>query len=298
MDRYQNRDDYYGSESERREGRHGYRRRDFRDEEGYGRAAMGGRDYSTSGRYFHDDEDRRENMRHFEDFGGSRYSDRERDYNMGGYGGGRRQDEFYMRGAYTGRGEEGGSYGYGPSDDYERTGYGQQDNGGSRGRMNTGWSDRDFDSGRYNWNRGGQRGGWAQDDEWAVDPAFIGRGFPREATGPHTGRGPKGYVRSDDQIKQDVCERLTQHGHIDASDIEIRVEGNEVTLTGTVDSRKAKRMAERVVDSVSGVRDVHNQLRVNRSMHSRDAAEQRPKEQQENGHHTPGRGSPKKSAQP
>jgi hypothetical protein len=59
-----------------------------------------------------------------------------------------------------------------------------------------------------------------------------------------------------------VCERLTQHGQIDASNIEIDVENGEVILRGSVDQRHAKRMAEDAAESVSGVRDVRNELRV------------------------------------
>lgn len=90
-----------------------------------------------------------------------------------------------------------------------------------------------------------------------------GQGQPAWATrGPHTGRGPKNYQRRDERILEDVCERLTQHGQVDASDIEVRVENGEVTLSGTVDNRQAKHMAEDAADSVSGVRDVHNELRL------------------------------------
>jgi hypothetical protein len=80
--------------------------------------------------------------------------------------------------------------------------------------------------------------------------------------GPFVGRGPKGYQRSDDRISEDVCERLTAHGQIDASDVEVRAQGGEVTLTGFVDSREAKRAAEDAAEDVSGVREVHNQLRI------------------------------------
>src|SRR5205085_11361201 len=45
--------------------------------------------------------------------------------------------------------------------------------------------------------------------------------------GQHTGRGPKGYTRSDDRIMEDVCERLTQHGNIDASEITVQVNNGE-----------------------------------------------------------------------
>jgi hypothetical protein len=82
--------------------------------------------------------------------------------------------------------------------------------------------------------------------------------------GPHSGRGPRGYQRSDARIEEDVNERLTNHGMLDATGIQVRVENGEVTLTGTVESRQAKRLAEDILDSISGVKDIHNQLRVQR----------------------------------
>jgi hypothetical protein len=80
--------------------------------------------------------------------------------------------------------------------------------------------------------------------------------------GPHSGRGPGNYQRSNERIKEDVCERLTYYGQLDASNIEVEVENGEVILKGTVDSRRSKRMAEDIAESVSGVRDIHNQLRI------------------------------------
>lgn len=78
----------------------------------------------------------------------------------------------------------------------------------------------------------------------------------------HRGRGPKGYVRSDARIEEDVNDRLTDDGLLDASDIEVDVAEREVTLSGTVASRTAKRRAEDLADSVSGVEHVQNNLRV------------------------------------
>jgi osmotically-inducible protein OsmY len=78
----------------------------------------------------------------------------------------------------------------------------------------------------------------------------------------HRGRGPKGYQRSDERIREDVNDRLTDDPHIDASDIEVAVSGREVTLTGTVNSRFEKRHAEDLAESVSGVTHVQNNLRV------------------------------------
>jgi hypothetical protein len=49
---------------------------------------------------------------------------------------------------------------------------------------------------------------------------------------------------------------------VDASEIEVTVSSCEVTLSGTVDSREARRRAEDVVEQVSGVRHVQNNLRV------------------------------------
>ncbi len=85
-----------------------------------------------------------------------------------------------------------------------------------------------------------------------------------EMRGPHTGKGPKGYQRSDERIREDVCERLTDHHDVDASDIEVSVESGEVTLTGTVSARRDKLMAEHAAEAVSGVIDIHNQIRVRR----------------------------------
>jgi osmotically-inducible protein OsmY len=84
----------------------------------------------------------------------------------------------------------------------------------------------------------------------------------RGERGRFSGRGPKGWQRSDDRIREDVSERLADHPHIDASEIEINVNNGEITLTGTVEDRQSKRLAEDIAESVSGVREVHNQIRV------------------------------------
>ncbi|HEX7021954.1 MAG TPA: BON domain-containing protein [Trueperaceae bacterium] len=82
--------------------------------------------------------------------------------------------------------------------------------------------------------------------------------------GPYTGQGPQGYQRSDEQIREDAHERLTQHGGVDAGDITVHVDNGVVTLEGNVDSRREKRMAEDAVDDIFGVTDVRNHLRVRR----------------------------------
>ena len=80
--------------------------------------------------------------------------------------------------------------------------------------------------------------------------------------GRYSGRGPKGWQRSDERIREDVSERLADHPHIDASEIEVTVSNGEITLAGTVEDRHSKRLAEDIAESVSGVREVHNQIKV------------------------------------
>jgi hypothetical protein len=81
-------------------------------------------------------------------------------------------------------------------------------------------------------------------------------------TGPYTGRGPKGYKRSDEQILEEACQRLERDGQIDASEIEVSAEDGVIRLRGTVPDRPMKRRAEECVESIYGTRDVMNELRV------------------------------------
>jgi hypothetical protein len=78
---------------------------------------------------------------------------------------------------------------------------------------------------------------------------------------PYEGRGPKGYRPSDERIKEDFNDRLSE-GYLDASEIEVNVSGGELVLTGTVNSRTDKRRAEAIAENVSGVTNVENRLRV------------------------------------
>lgn len=78
----------------------------------------------------------------------------------------------------------------------------------------------------------------------------------------HRGRGPRNYQRSDDRIREDVNERLSDDVRVDASEIEVAVQNREVTLTGTVSDRNEKRRAEDIAEAVAGVSHVQNNLRV------------------------------------
>lgn len=92
-----------------------------------------------------------------------------------------------------------------------------------------------------------------------------GQGQQQMPRGPHTGKGPK---RSDQNIDDEVRRHLTQHGHLDASKVDVNVKNGVVTLTGTVDTRQDKRTAEQVADSVPGVKDVENQLKIQQNQQS------------------------------
>jgi osmotically-inducible protein OsmY len=122
-------------------------------------------------------------------------------------------------------------------------------------------------SGDWGQRERGERGFWdrASDEvsSWfGDDDAERRRRMDEQRGGVHRGRGPKGYTRSDERIREDVNDRLSDDPFVDASEIEVSVSSCEVTLSGTVDSREAKRRAEDIAEQVSGVRHVQNNLRV------------------------------------
>lgn len=99
--------------------------------------------------------------------------------------------------------------------------------------------------------RGGSEGQWGDMD----------RGGRFSVRGPHAGKGPQGFERSDERIREMVHEALTDHEHIDATHVVVDVRGGEVTLTGRIEDRQMKRLTDDVVGHVPGVKDVHNNLR-------------------------------------
>jgi hypothetical protein len=112
---------------------------------------------------------------------------------------------------------------------------------------------------------GDPAGSYSRPGAWGTGDATRGAAgeiHVHRGTGPHRGKGPVGYQRSDERIRELVCESLTDDDQVDASNIEVSVSRGEVTLSGTVDDRRTKRAAEDCAYSVSGVRDVQNQLRM------------------------------------
>jgi hypothetical protein len=77
-------------------------------------------------------------------------------------------------------------------------------------------------------------------------------------------RGPKGYQRSDERIREDLSDRLMQSMHIDSSEVSVEVANGKVTLEGTVPERRMKHAIEDLAESCGGVQDVDNRIRVQR----------------------------------
>jgi osmotically-inducible protein OsmY len=125
------------------------------------------------------------------------------------------------------------------------------------------WSNQRGERDDYS-NQRGERSWWdrTQDEvrSWMGDTEAEHR---REID--HRGRGPRGYTRSDERIREDVSDWLMEDRYVDASEIDVTVSNGEVTLAGMVDSREAKRRAEDIAASAMGVKDVHNSLRVRSS---------------------------------
>lgn len=146
-----------------------------------------------------------------------------------------------------------------------RAGFGREGPWGE-GRAGRDWErggGRPWDRGSVRAGRGLYAGGSAGVALYVADAEAYSSGAGAPAgRGRYTGLGPRGWRRSDERIREDVNERLTDHPDIDATDIEVRVEAGEVTLAGALESRVIKRLAEDVAESVSGVRDVRNELRV------------------------------------
>src|SRR5215213_2493467 len=165
---------------------------------------------------------RRDDDRDERDRGGMTDSSRSRDagpgYGTHGRSGGDRDEADNYGGQDRSRRMMGSAYG----------GYGQ---GGPEG-------DRDYRGRGYGSDY--LHGGYDPANDYRRDMRGYGGG----------GRGPEGYIRSDDRIREDVCDRLTDDPHIDASEIDVRVANSEVTLSGTVTDRTARRHAEDLAERI------------------------------------------------
>jgi osmotically-inducible protein OsmY len=256
----------------------GRRRQNWREDDRYTsrfRRSERGRDFSGSGeRDFDREYGRGYNQPYGTEYGsdyGSSYADRYREREGENYFD---KANFYRgtpsRPGYTGRtnreefnNRSGFNVEWNRGDDYRREGLDQRSyEYDVRGRQprrphERGWWDKVSD----------ELASWFGDEDAErrrrIDEAQSGSTF--------RGKGPKGYRRSDERIREDVNDRLTDYDYLDASDIEVSVSQCAVTLNGSVDSRWAKHIAEDIAETVSGVTDVENNLRVRRATHTSSA---------------------------
>ena len=251
------------SEEERRYWNQDRQRMRSRDDDWRGEHGGMSRDY---GRGAHNDRGVSSQGRFDEDYGrdSGRFAASQDGYSSGRDGRGSdeyRQDTGWRREA----GQSGGGYGEGQ----HRSGqYGSGFAGNQRqGRALQGSMPRDYAGGYGNRDYRGQ----GQDDRNWLDKAGdeVASWFGddeasrrRDMDKGHSGKGPKGYARSDDRIRDDINDRLTYDRHIDASHISVEVKDGEVTLSGTITSRMDKRHAEDLAEDISGVKHVQNNLRV------------------------------------
>ena len=133
--------------------------------------------------------------------------------------------------------------------------------------------DRDDGSGPY--RHGGLpgeqrwRGGYGAGRGRGVDDRALPGGYGEGPGGSERAdrnqprrASPKGYTRSDERIREELCERLAHAGRLDVREVEVAVADGWVTLSGSVPARPQTYHIEDIAASVYGVRDVENRIRV------------------------------------
>ncbi len=162
-------------------------------------------------------------------------------------------------------------YGMGDGDNYDDR-FSRHGFGGAGGASNPGYGrgygpDYGRDSGEMRGGRGFLARAGDEIASWFGDEDAAQR---REQD--YRGHGPADYTRSDERIREDVNDRLTDDPRLNARQISVAVKDGEVTLNGTVTSRGAKRRAEDCIDWISGVKHVQNNLRVTQGSGALNAA--------------------------
>jgi len=155
--------------------------------------------------------------------------------------------------------------GYGASDFRGERGFDSDRNYGERGASGFGvyGSRHDIRSGQDDY-RGQGFGGERPHHDESLGHQLADAGRKLVGKVKRLVRNPKNYTRSDERIREDVCDRLSLSSEVDPSEVEVMVSNGEVTLTGTVQDRQMKFKTEELADDVAGVHEVHNQLRVRR----------------------------------
>jgi hypothetical protein len=121
----------------------------------------------------------------------------------------------------------------------------------------------------YSLNRGegyGTLGGGVYHEEGAPEDSPRHGDWARHSTQGRTPgtQGQRPRRKPDESLAREIHEILTSDPELDATDIEVVVEGGAVTLSGDVEHPDAKLLAEELTESITGVRLVHNRLVVRR----------------------------------
>lgn len=74
----------------------------------------------------------------------------------------------------------------------------------------------------------------------------------------HRGHGPRDWRKSDERLREEVCEALAADAWLDARDLNVGVDEGEVVLSGVAPCFEARERAEDIASRVVGVRAVHN----------------------------------------
>jgi hypothetical protein len=155
---------------------------------------------------------------------------------------------------YGARRGPGDDHAYGRRDDGRQ--HGATDQGGYRGEP-AGDSRRGEGYGRF--DGPGSYGGYGSPASYGAQGWSQGGSMQARPR-----RGPKGYTRSDERIRDDICDHLMR-SDLDVEDVSVRVEKGHVTLEGTVQHRHVKHRLEDIVDACMGVQDIDNRVRVRRA---------------------------------
>jgi osmotically-inducible protein OsmY len=197
-----------------------------------------------------------------DEYSRSRGTQQSRFGGYGGYGGQSGAGSHTGYGSQRGFGE--GSTGQGWSDPFGESQRGGQSGGMSGGSQGSQYGQYGGQSGFGGGSQSGYGGG-GQGSFGAGSQSGYGGGsqygYGGSGQGLHRGKGPKNFQRSDERIKELICERLTEDPDVDASEVTLNVQGGKITLEGTVDSRQTKMKVEDIAEQFS-TNEVQNNLRV------------------------------------
>jgi hypothetical protein len=105
---------------------------------------------------------------------------------------------------------------------------------------------------------------------------------PSSSAAAYSGVGPKGYRRTDQRVREDICERLLLDPYLDASGVVVSVSKGRVSLKGRVPSERIRdgviAAAERVAPgAVKAELQITGSAGTARSGRRRAAARKRPR---------------------